>query len=749
MNRALRLSRRGFLRVAGTGAAGLVIGFYLPTDALAQQKPAKPTPNPFNAWVQIATDGRVTILMPKSEMGQGVITSLPMILAEELDIDWKVVTVQQAPTNPNIYRHGTGGSTSTFRYWLPLRKAGAVAREMLIGAAAQAWSVSARECNASLGAVVHGPTKKRLTYAELAEAASKLAVPDPEQVPLKRSEDFTVVGRDTHRVDSRAKVNGSARYGIDSRVEGLLFAVVARPKSFGGKVVSSDSSQAKRVPGVKDVVTIEPLPQYFTQGGVAVVADSSWAALEGRKGLKIQWDPGPNATESTETLRQQFRELAQRRSLVVRNDGDAERILGTSKRALQAEYELPFAAHATMEPMNCTVHVRQDGAEAWVPTQDSEDARDTIAKIAGLPADRVTVHTTFMGGGFGRRSMADYVAEATQVSKALKRPVQVLWSREDDMQHGFYRPASYHKLAAALDEKKNLLAWKHFISSPSISAFLDPPDSAKPEKTEIGGAGYIPYVTPNYRIEYALAKSAVPRTWWRSVEESSSGFVVESFVDELAHAAGEDPLQFRLRLMGESREVPYPAFLGTGKPIEIDRLKNVLLLATSEAGWGKIAKGSSLGVAAFYSYRTYVAMVAQVAVRSGKLQVERAWVAVDCGQPINPLGIRMQAESAVIYGLTAAIKGPITIENGGVEQSNFDDYDMLRMHEAPEIEVHVVTSHEDPTGVGEPVVPVVAPAVCNAIFAARGQRIRTLPFGETLSGLGHHASLVIPASVHG
>jgi isoquinoline 1-oxidoreductase beta subunit len=749
MNRPLILSRRRFLNVASSGAAGLVIGLYLPTSSIAHQKSTKLAPNPFNAWVQISTAGRVTIFMPKSEMGQGVMTSLPMILAEELDVDWKVVTVQQAPTNPDIYRHGTGGSTSTFRYWLPLRKAGAAAREMLIGAAAQAWNVSANECNASLGTIMHGPTKRRLTYAQLAEAASKLPVPDLEQVPLKKSEAFTIIGGDIHRVDSCAKVNGSARYGIDSRVEGLLFAVVARPKSFGGKVLSSDSSQAKLVPGVKDVVTIEPLPQYFTQGGLAVVADSSWAALQGRKALRIEWDPGSNATESTETLRQQFRKLAQSPALVVRNDGDAEKILGASKRTVQAEYELPFAAHATMEPMNCTVHIQRDGAEAWVPTQDSADARDTIAKIAGLSPDRVTVHTTFMGGGFGRRSMADYVAEAAQVSKALKRPVQVLWSREDDMQHGFYRPASYHKLAAAFDEKQNLLAWKHFISSPSVGAFLYPRDSAKPEGTEIGGAGYIPYATPNYRIEYALAKSTVPRTWWRSVEESSSGFVVESFVDELAHAAGEDPVQFRLRLMGESRKVPSPPFLGTDKPLEIDRLKNVLLLATSQAGWGKTVKGTALGVAAFHSYRTYVAMVAQVALRNGKLRCERACVAVDCGQPINPLGIRMQAESAVIYGLTAAIKGPITIKNGGVEQSNFHDYDMVRMPEAPDIQVHVVTSHEDPTGVGEPVVPVVAPAVCNAIFAATGQRIRTLPIGQTLSSFVHHVSAPIPESVHG
>ena len=726
------VSRRKFLKVAAAGAAGLVIGFCLPSGSLAQQKSAKPAPNPFNAWIHIASDGGTTILMPKSEMGQGVMTSLPMILAEELDVDWKAVTVRQAPTNPDFYRHGTGGSTSTFRYWLPLRKAGAAARAMLIAAAAQSWNVPEGECTARLGVVMHGPSKRRLTYAELAQAASKLPLPDPEQVPLKKNDAFTIVGYDTHRVDSNAKVNGSARYGIDTRFDGLLFAVVARPKAFGGKVLKSDFSQARLVPGVKDVVAIEPLPEYFTQGGVAVVAESSWAALKGREALKIDWDAGPNASESTETLRQQFRALAEKPAQVVRNDGDADSALRASSRTIRAEYELPFAAHATMEPMNCTVHARQEGAEAWVPTQDSADARDTIAKITGLSADRVTVHTTFMGGGFGRRSMADYVAEATQVSKAVKGPVQLLWSREDDMQHGFYRPASYHRLAAALDDKRNLVAWKHFLASPSIAAFLEP-ERGKPEGTEIGGAGFIPYATPNYRIEYALARSGVPRTWWRSVEESSSGFVVESFIDELAHAAGEDPVQFRVRLMGQARQVPHPA---NGKPLETDRLKNVLQIAASQAGWGKAPKGSALGVAAFYSYRTYVAMVAQVSLRNGKPRMERAWVAVDCGQPINPLGVRMQAESAVVYGLTAAIKGPITIRNGGVEQSNFDSYDMVRMDEAPRIQVHVVASSEEPTGVGEPVVPVVAPAFCNAIFAATEERLRTLPVAQTAPNLG-------------
>jgi isoquinoline 1-oxidoreductase subunit beta len=731
MSASTSVTRRKFLKTASTGGAAFVIGFYLKGDIAAQdQKQEKPVPNPFNAWVRIEKDDQVTLILAKSEMGQGVMTALPMILAEELGLDWKKVKIEQAPTDPDIYNLGTGGSSSVHGSWLPLRRAGAAAREMLISAAAIRWNVDRAACRVENGSVFHGARDRQFRYGELVEAASKLSVPNLNTVPLKNADNFTIVGKATRRVDTPIKVDGSARFGIDTRVPGMLFAVIARPRTFGGKVVRFDAAKARAVPGVRDVFAIEPVGRdAFTAGGVAVVADSSWAALQGRRALDIEWDHGPNATESSETLQQQFLELARKAGKIVRNDGDAETALANVSRRIEAAYQLPFAAHATMEPMNCTVYIGADRTEAWVPTQSPDWARDMIAKIAGIPVTSVNVHTTLMGGGFGRRSQADFVVEAAQISKEVRKPIQVLWTREDDLQYCFYRPASYHKLSAALDAQGNLLAWKHFLTSPSISAWWDAPETARPESTEIGGAGYIPYFTANNRLEYALAQSGVPRSWWRSVEESSSGFVVESFVDELAAAAAADPLEFRLRLIGEPRKIPFPAFLGfTSDPLDTERLKTVLRLAASRAGWGKpLPKGRGRGIAGFFSYRTYAAMVAEVVVNDGQVRVERAVVAVDCGRPINPDGIHMQAEGAVIFGLTAALKSAITVDKGAVVQSNFHNYEVLRMNEAPLTEVHIVASQEKPTGMGEPVVPVVAPSVCNAIFAATGKRLRRLP----------------------
>jgi len=730
-NNTAGIGRRSFLRTTSAGGVALVVGFYLPWSTSAQDvKQEKSAPNPFNTWIRIGKDEQVTLIVAKSELGQGVMTSLPMILAEELEVDWKNVRVEQATTDPAIYNHNTGGSSSVHNSWLPLRRAGAAAREMLITAAAIAWNVDRESCLAEHGGVIHGARSRRYSYGELVEAASKLPLPNLNTVPLKNSDDFTIIGKDTHRVDVPIKVDGSARYGIDTRVPGMVYAVIARPRTFGGKVAGFQADQAKAVPGVRDVVSIEPVgSDAFTAGGVVVLADSSWAAIQGRKALKVEWDNGPHANESSVTLRQQFLELAGNSGKVVRNDGDADVVLAETANKVDAAYELQFAAHATMEPMNCTVDVRSDRAEAWVPTQAPQWAREMIAKIAGIPASSVTVHTTLMGGGFGRRGQADFVAEAAQVSKAIGKPVQVLWTREDDMQHGFYRPASYHKLAGSLDPHGNLIAWKHFLTSPSISAWYDPPETAKPESSEIGGAGYIPYATQNYRIEYALAESGVPRSWWRSVEESSSGFVVESFVDELAAAAGEDPLAFRLRLIGEPRRIPLPKFIwSTGEPLDTERLKAVLELAATKASWGKpLSKGRGRGLAGFFSYNTYAAMVAEVTVKNDELRLDRAIVAVDCGRPVNPNGIRAQAEGAVVFALSAVMKSPITINKGGVEQSNFHDYEVLRMNEAPFTEVHIVASKQNPTGMGEPVVPVVAPSVCNAIFVATGKRLRRLP----------------------
>jgi len=713
-----------------TGGAALVVGFRLSARAFAGQaaEQEKKTPNPFDAWVSVTTDNRVTLILGKSEMGQGIMTALPMILAEELCVDWKNVKVEQAPTNPKIYDLGTGGSGSVAGSWLPLRRAGAAAREMLIAAAAQKWEVGADTCKAVDGQVVHGNPKRYLPYGELVEAAAKLPIPNFNTVPLKNSDDFMLVGHDTRRYEVRDKATGKAVFGIDSRVPGMLFAVVARCPVFGGKLVSFDAAKAKAVPGVRDVIAFETSGRgASTTGGVAVLAVNSWAAMQGRKALEVKWDLGPAAKESSAGLHEQFLANAAKPGKIVRNDGDADSALASSAKKIEAAYEFPFAAHACMEPMNCTVHIRPDGAEAWVPTQAPQWAQAVIAEASKLPPEKVIVHTTLMGGGFGRRYQADFVMEAAQVAKAAGKPVMVLWTREDDMQHDFYRPASYHKMQGALDANGNLAAWKHFQTSTSIAAKWRENGAEKPEQGEFGTGSTIPYQTPNIRIEYTLAESSVPRAWWRSVEHSTSGFVVECFIDELAAAAGQDPLAFRLQLIGADRKIP---LFDAEKepPLDTARLKGVLQLAADKAGWGKpLAKGQGRGIAAFYSFDSYTAAVAEVSVRNKAVKLERLVYAVDCGRPINPEGVRAQVESAAVYGLSAASYDAITISGGRVEQANFNDYGMPRMSDAPKTEVHVVMSKEEPTGIGEPGLPVMAPAMCNAIFAASGKRLRRLP----------------------
>src|ERR1700686_975044 len=725
------VNRRDFLKTGTAGGVALVIGFHLSPRAFADQAAdqEKKTPNPLDAWVRVTPDNNVTLILGKSEMGQGIMTALPMILAEELCLDWKRVKIEQAPTNPKIYDHGTGGSGSVSGSWLPMRRAGAAAREMFVSAAAARWNVSRDTCKAQDGGILHGARKNFLTYGELVSDAAKLPVPDFNTVPLKNPNDFTIIGHDTRRFEGRDKVTGAAIFGLDSRVPGMLFAVIARSPVFGGKVKSFDATRTKAVPGVREVFAIDPVGQgAFTAGGVAVLADNSWAAVQGRKALQIAWDEGPAASESSTSLRQQFLDNAAKPGKVVRNDGDAGAALAEATKKIESIYEFPFAAHATMEPMNCTVHIRPDGAEAWVPTQAPQWAQQIIAQTAKLPPEKVIVHTTLMGGGFGRRYQADFVMEAAQVAKATGKPVQVLWTREDDMQHDFYRPASYHRMQGAMDAQGKPAAWKHFQSSTSIAAVWDKDGKDKPEASEFATAAFIPYETPNFRVEYALAHSGVPRAWWRSVEHSSSGFVVETFEDELAAAAGTDPLRFRLQLIGDARKIPDFANPKENKPLDTARLKGVLQLAAEKAEWGKpLPKGIGRGIAGYFSFESYTAAVAEVSVDSGKVRVHRIVYAVDCGRPVNPAGVVAQVESAAVYALSALMKDAITIEHGRVQQANFNDYDMPRMNEMPKIEVHLVMSKEDPTGIGEPGLPVVAPAVGNAIFAATGKRLRRLP----------------------
>jgi isoquinoline 1-oxidoreductase beta subunit len=725
------LDRREFLKTSAVTGVALLIGFRLDAreaDDLAQAQ-EKPVPNPFDAWVRIAPDNHVTLILGKSEMGQGVITSLPMILADELCVDWKQVSVEQAPTNPKVYDHGTGGSGSVAGSWLPLRRAGAAAREMLITAAATQWNVNRDTCVAQDGGVLHGARKNFLTYGQLVEQASKLPVPDLKTVPLKNSQNFSIVGCELPRVDAKSKSSGTAKFGIDTRVPGMMYAVVARCPVFGGKVKSFDATKAKSVAGVRDVFTIDPVAKgAFSAGGVVVLAENSWAAIQGREALKIVWDEGPHAGESSETLRAQFLENTAKPGKAFRNEGDADAALAKPAKKIEATYEFPFAPHACMEPMNCTVHIRPEGAEAWVPTQAPQWAQDVIAGVSGLPHEKVVVHTTLMGGGFGRRYQADFVMEAAQVAKVTGKPVMVLWTREDDMQHDFYRPASYHKFSGAIESDGRIAAWKHFQTSTAIGAMWSDKGEAGAAEGEFGTAAFIPYQAANYRVEYTLAKSGVPRAWWRSVEHSSSGFVVESFIDELATAAGADPLQFRLSQIGDDRSIPDFTDPKEGKPLNTARLKGVLKLVAEKGGWGTpLPKGTGRGIAGYYSFETYTACVAEVSVVDKAVKVHRLVYAVDCGRPINPEGVRAQVESAAIYGLSAALFDAITIKGGRVEQSNFNDYTMPRIGDTPKIEVHVLHSTQEPTGIGEPGLPVMAPAICNALFTLTGKRIGRLP----------------------
>jgi CO/xanthine dehydrogenase Mo-binding subunit len=725
------LDRRSFLKTSAAGSAALLLGFHLPASAhfdSAEEQEKKPA-NPLNAWVRITPDNRVTLILGKSEMGQGVMTALPMILAEELSVDWKNVKIEQADTNPAVYDLGTGGSGSIAGSWKPLRQAGAAARVMLVAAAAQRWNVNPNTCVAQDGGVLHGARKNFLTYGELAADAAKLPVPDFHTVPLKNSDDFTLVGHDRRRVENNLKTTGAAKFGIDSRVPGMLYAVIARCPVFGGQAVKFDATNAKAIAGVRDVFMIEPVPEgAFTAGGVVVLADNSWAAIQGRKALNVTWNEGPHATESSAALRKEFLANVAKPGKRYRDDGNVDTALAAASKKIDAVYELPFAPHACMEPMNCTVHIRPDGAEAWVPTQAPQWAQEVIAGVAKLPKESVVVHTTLMGGGFGRRYQADFAVEAAQVAKASGQPVMVLWTREDDMQHDFYRPASYHHFQGAVDAKGSLAAWKHFQTSTSIDAMWNPKDGASGEKSEFATAAFIPYETPNFRVEYMLAKSGVPRAWWRSVEHSSSGFVVESFVDELATAAGVDPLEFRLRLIGDDRKIPDFTNPKEGKPLDTARQKGVLKLVAEKADWGKpLPAGVARGIASYYSFETYTAAVAEVSIKDGNIHVNRLVYAVDCGRPINPDGIRAQIEGAAIYGISAALHDAITIKNGRVEQSNFDDYPLPRIAEAPKTEIHIVMSKEEPTGIGEPGLPVVTPAICNAVFALTGKRMRRLP----------------------
>jgi isoquinoline 1-oxidoreductase beta subunit len=725
----MTIGRRQFVVGGAVAGAGMLIGVRY-SGVLVRAQESDPggkqkAPNPFVAYVHVKPDGQISLIVAKSEMGQGIKTGLAMVLAEEAEVDFASVRVEQAETRPDLYAHmGTGGSGSTIENFTPLRRAGATVKELMIAAAAARWNVPASECEAKKGTVLHTKSSRKAGYGELVEAAEELPLPDQEKVQLKDESTFELIGHPTARVDVPSKVNGSAQFGIDVRVPDMVFAVVARCPTFGGKPAHFDAAKAKAIAGVRDVFEIPAFgADKFTAGGVVVVADSTWAAMKGRDALGITWDRGAAASESSDGMRAALREAAAKPGKRVRNDGDVDAVLANGAKKVEAVYEMPLLAHATMEPMNITAHVRGSEAEVWAPTQSPDWVQGTVAQVLGLKPDKVVVHTTLMGGGFGRRYMADFPAEVAQIAKVVGKPVQLVWTREDDMTHDFYRPATCHRMQGAVDANGRPAAWFHTMASTSIRGYWDP--KAPPERQEVGGAKEMPYAIPNVRLEFNPVASAVPRAWWRSVENSFNGFVVESFIDELAAAAGQDAVQFRKSLLvkpanwkAKSEDDPDPA-----------RLRGVLELAAEKAGWGTpLPKGRGRGIAAFCSFGSYFAEVVEVTVKGSEFKIDRIVAAVDCGQIVNPESVRSQTEGAIIYGLSAALKNEITIKNGAVEQTNFDGYDPIRISEAPPIEVYLVINREEPGGMGEPGLPPAAPAVANAIFAASGQRLRRLPF---------------------
>lgn len=711
----LQMQRREFVKFSLAASGGLMIGFYLPLagkQALAQQ----PSAGAFmpNAFVRIGADERVTVIVNHSEMGQGVYTALPMLLAEELDADWKKVGFEPAPVDPK-YNHPvygmqmTGGSSSVWSAFEQFRKAGAAARAMLIAAAAQQWAVDPSTLRTEFGAVLDQSNRK-LTYGHLAEAAAKMT--PPAEVPLKDPKNFKLIGKPLKRLDTAEKVNGSTVFGLDVKLPGMLTAVVARAPIFGATMKSFDDSRARSMPGVRKIVAVP--------SGVAVIADSFWQAKMAREALRIEWDEGAMRGFDTNQMMQQFREQAKSPGKSVRRDGDPDAAFAKAAKSLEAVYEVPYLSHLMMEPLNCAVDLRADSCELWTGTQFQTVDRASAAKIAGLPLEKVQIHTTFLGGGFGRRAnpQSDFVVEAVHVAKAAGAPVKVVWTREDEMNGGWYRPAFLHACAGGLDGSGNLVSWRSRLVGQSIFAGT-PFESMIAKKgydpASVEGADDLPYAIPNLAVEYHQADVKVPVQWWRSVGHSHTGFATECFIDELAALAHQDPYKFRRALL-----LKHPRHLG------------VLDLAAQKAGWGTpVPKGRARGIAVHSSFESYSAQVAEVSVNDGKVQVHRLVCAIDCGRYVNPGIIAAQAEGGAIFGASAALFQELTFENGRLQQTNFHTFPAMRMNECPEIETHIVESTEKSGGIGEPGVPCTAPAIANAVFAATGKRIRKLPIRMT------------------
>jgi len=703
---AMTLTRRTLLKGGLTLGAGLVIGFELPLSRQARaQQPGMFAPN---QWLKIDRDGIVTITNSVPEMGQGSMTTMPMIVADELDADWGKIKVEQAPANPALYANPVtktqsyGGSRGVRDHLEMWRKAGAAARTMLKQAAAQEWGVPESEVDTEPGTVIHRPSGRKLMYGQLVDRAAQLPVPqDPK---LKTKDQFRYIGKEgIARLDIPLKTDGKAIYGIDVKVPGAEVGSIERCPVFGGKVETFDASAAKAIKGVSHVVQVS--------NGIAVVGDSFWSVMKGRRALKVKWNEGPLANLSSAEITRGYQDLAKQPGQVARKEGDAEKVLGGGGKVIEAVYQVPFLEHACMEPMNCTASVKADRCEVWVPTQNPGGHQALAAKITGLPLEKVTINTTLLGGGFGRRGEPDFVTDAVETSKAIGGPVKIIWTREDDLQHGFYRPATYNVFKAALDAQGTPTAWWNRIVGPGILIQKGRAPAGSIDPAAVEGARNHPYDIPNILVEWKEKDFGVPVGFWRSVGSSQNAFITESFIDELAHAAGKDPYEYRRALLGKAK-----------------RHKTVLETAATKANWGApLPAGRARGIAVAFSYGSYAAHVAEVSVTpDGQLRVHKLVCAIDCGIAVNPDQVRAQMEGGAIYAMTGMFD-QITLEKGRVQQSNFHDYPMLRIAEAPVVETHIVDSGEAPGGLGEPGVPPVAPSICNAVFALTGKRIRTLP----------------------
>jgi len=709
------VSRRNFLKVTATAAigGGLMLGFDLSARAAVSDELTTNAPFTPNAFLRIDRTGKVVFVMPYIEMGQGTYTSIPMLIAEELEVDVNNVVIEHSPPDDKVYINPligiqmTGGSTAIRGSYMRLRQGGAAARVMLVNAASQRWNVAASECFAEKGVVTHSRTGRNLSYGELVDAAAKLPV--PENVPLKAPADFKLIGTPQRRLDTAGKVDGSAKYGIDSRPAGMKFAVVAAAPTFGGRLLGLDETKAKAVPGVTQVVRLND--------AVAIVAVHTWAAKQGLAAAAPQWDGGSNAALSSADILAHLASAVDRPGAVARHEGDPEASIAQAADKLGAVYQQPFLAHATMEPMNCTVHMAKGGCDIWVGTQIPGRAQKAVAKLTGLELRQIRIHNHLLGGGFGRRLEYDGIVRAVQVAQQVSGPVQVIWSREEDIQHDMYRPYYYDRISAALDADGKPLAWAHRIAGSSIIARYFPTylkDGIDGDAVE--SSANLPYGVGAIKVEWIQQEPpGIPTAFWRGVGVTRGTFVVESFIDELAAHAKQDPLAYRLALLDKN-----------------PRARAVLSMAAEQAGWGKpLPQGQGRGIALCTGFGSYIAQVIQVAVdRDGAVNPTRVWCAVDCGITINPDTARAQMESGIVFGLSGALYGEITIKDGRVEQTNFGDYRVLRINEVPKIDVQLVKNTEAPGGLGEPGTSCVMPALANAIYAATGKRIRRLPVGD-------------------